>query len=400
MTNILILYSFLFAVPMSMAQASDCASHVQSANDLYKCALDQDPRIRSLLAREKARTGRDKEARQIPNPVGEFEGSSGEVGVSIVQPIEIGGKRSARIKLSGVENEISLLEEKLEFGEIALTIIQNITRLSQTNTKLKLLEDTRKSLINLSTKLKAKAVRSPQDRTALNIFQMQSTLIEARLINLRREQAQATRLIEASFDGKFGDLSKVTAPEVKKWPSLEGLQPSSGLNVRLRELAIKRFEAKAKVQKSAAWPDVAIGPLYFKDESSANGAIGLKLGFGLPLWNRNQGAVLQSEAELEETRLSSGYALAQARFSIEVFIDSYKNLVTFLSQTSSSPSLQKSVKETLQLFSRGMVEPSNVIETYRTAYETMEAVQEAEYSAITYYWMIQTALGEIPKEIP
>lgn len=400
MKAVTIWISILLVGWIAPTYGAECTSKPQSANDLYKCALSRDPRIRSLSVREKEREGRGREARQIPNPVGEVEGTSEELSASIVQPIEIGGKRSARIEASEAENEISKVEEKVDFGAAALDIVQSILKLSQTNTKLKLLDDTKKSLANLSSRLRAKAVRTPEERTAVSLFQMQSTLIETRLIHLRREQAEAKSEVEASTGQKFEDLGAVTAYEVRKWPSLDGVRSVPALNLKLKELALKRLEADAKAQRGAAWPELALGPYYSKNEQAGEENFGVKIEFGLPVWNRNRGAIQRADAEYERARVVSEYTLTRERVSLDIVLDSYKKLVSFLSQSSSSRSLHRSVTETLQLFSRGMIQPSNVIETYRTAYETMEAVQDAEYTAISYYWLIQTARGEVPKEIP
>lgn len=380
--------------------ADNCASHLRTVNEIYKCALQSDSRIKSLVTRAKIRSGREAEAEQIPNPKAEVEGTSEELSASIVQPIELGGKRSARAALSQAENDSSLIEEKVEFGEIALDIAQNILRLTQLNTKLNLLNATKKSISNLGARLRAKAVRSPEESTALGLFKMQGTLIETRVLNLMREQSEARLELEASLGAKLIEPEKLELKESRKWPAINLSDSKPALSLRLREFAVKRLEAEARLQRSAAWPELALGPYFSRDQSTNESSVGAKIEFGLPLWNRNRGAIQRADAQTEGAKIGSERALARDKLSLEATVEAYKKLVTFLEQNSSPQALQKSVAESLQLFGRGLIQPSNVIETYRTAFETMEAVQQAEFAAISYYWIVQTARDEVPKEIP
>ncbi|HMN67489.1 MAG TPA: hypothetical protein PKC28_03025 [Bdellovibrionales bacterium] len=353
-----------------------------------------------MAAKEKERAGRISEAKQLPNPVGEFEGTDREISGSIVQPIEIGGKRSARENLGEIENQASLIEDQLELGEVALEIAQALNRFHQLATKMELLEATKRSLANLTSRLRAKAVRTPEERVAVGLFGMQSTLIETRLISVQREQAETRAVLESSIGRKLTSTDQLRFPEKRTWPNLSELKNSESIRLRLKEIAVRRLEGALKVQQSLAWPDLAIGPYFNQDRVAGESSFGAKIEFGLPLWNRNRGAKLRAEGEFERLKVASEQTLMQERLAFEALSESYNTLVRFLNQSASSKSLQQSLKETLDLFSRGMIQPSNVIETYRTAFETLEAVQDAEASAVLQYWTIQIAKGSVPKEIP
>ena len=87
---------------------------IKSANDFYVCALLKDKRIVSLKFSREEREGRSTEAAQIPNPEVESEfnfDSNKNQYISILQPIEIGGKRSARIEIANAKNNESLIKD-------------------------------------------------------------------------------------------------------------------------------------------------------------------------------------------------------------------------------------------------------------------------------------------------
>lgn len=394
---IIICFSFLSS---SDVFASACDKEFRNANQFYKCALETDPRIRALGAKEKERAGRAAEAKQFPNPAAEIEGTNDEISASIVQPLEIGGKRSAKINISEIENESSLVEGQLERGEIALELAQTLNRYHQLSTRLDLLEDTKRSLVNLTGRLRAKSVRSPEERVAVGLFSMQNTLIETRILSVKREQSEMKARLEASIGRKLSPKDQLGLPDKRVWPPIDSLKGSQSLNQRLKELSVRRLEGELKLQRSLAWPDLAIGPYFSQDRTREESRVGAKLEFGLPLWNRNYGSKQRAEAEFERAKITSEHTLARETLSLEALVESYRSLMSFLSQSASSKDLHRSVRETLNLFSRGMIQPSNVIETYRTAFETMEAVQDAEESAIEQYWMLQISRGSIPKEIP
>ncbi|MBX3022769.1 MAG: TolC family protein [Bdellovibrionales bacterium] len=397
--KVLLILPFFLSVSSHLF-AADCDKEMQSANQFYKCALEKDPRIRALAAREKERAGRTAEAKQFPNPVGEFEATKDEISGSIVQPLEIGGKRSARIDVSEIENETSTVEGQLERGEISLELAQSLNRYHQQSTRLDLLEDTKRSLVSLTGRLRAKAVRTPEERVAVGLFSMQNTLIETRILAVKREITETKARLEASIGRKLTSKDQLGLSERRSWPSADYVKPSESLNQRLKALNVRRLEGELKVQRSLAWPDLAIGPYFKQDRTRDESSVGAKLEFGLPLWNRNSGAKQRAEGEFERAKITSGHTFAHEKLSLEALAESYRSLVGFLAQSASSKELHKSVKETLSLFARGMVQPSNVIETYRSAFETMEAVQDAEAAALEQYWMLQIAGGSIPKEIP
>lgn len=382
-----------------MSLAGTCTTEFQNAKQLYKCALEADPRIRALSFREMERSGTISEASQFPNPVGELEGTKQEVSGSIVQPFEIGGKRSARHGLGEIRNETSRIEDQIEVGEIALEIAQNLNRLHQLNEKLELLEDTKRSLLSLTSRLRAKAVRTPEERTAVGLFAMQNTVIEARLISARHEQAKSKVRMEAAIGRKLTQKDRLDLPERRLWPNVDEINKTAALSIRLNQLNVQRLEGELKVQRSLAWPDLALGPYFKQDRLRGESSVGAKVVVGLPIWNRNNGAKQRAEAEFNRAKIASEHVISRESFDLETMLESYRSLVRFLEQSASSRSLQRSVKETLDLFSRGMVQPSNVIETYRTAFEAMEAIQDAESSALEQYWTLQIALGKIPREM-
>lgn len=125
---------------------------------------------------------------------------------------------------------------------------------------------------------------------------------------------------------------------------------------------------------------------------------GAKVEFTIPLLNTNGGARQRSRAELSRSEA----IVSQTRFKeasrVKVYLEQYNDVVKFLKNSPSQKSLKNSIANSLRLFSRGMIQPAAIVESYRSTLETLEAVQEKELIAYQLYWMLRSFSGEVPKE--
>ena len=390
----------LFSILPLVSRAENCPETIKSSAELYRCALEKDPRVSALINRKSEREGRDNEAKQIPNPRAESEfsfDSESRQNVSLLQPIEIGGKRSARIKIAESENKVSMIEDGLTLVEVASDLAVALVRHRQLSTRSVLLEETKTSLQNLTSRLRAKAVRTPEERTALTIFSMQSTLLDTQLLSIKQELKEVRNELEIAIGRKLSDSEQLMSSEKKDWPPLDPSRISESFESQLAAASVTKAEAEMQLQQSLGWPELAIGPAMERQRGSET-SWGAKIEFSLPLFNVNGGAKKRSRAEFQRADILAKRTKLKEAASSKNLFEQYGEVTKFLKSSPSQSAIKKSVTESLQLFSRGMIQPAAIVESYRSTLETLEAVQEKEITAYRLYWKLSSYSGEIPKE--
>ena len=389
-----------FFVFINYASASDCDTSFTSGAEFYRCALKRDPKISSLGIRYAEREGRENEARQLPNPKAETEFTFNEENhqtASVLQPIEIGGKRSARIKIAEAENRVSMIEDQIALSEVAADLAVSLVRFRQLSTRAALLEETKSSLDRLTVRLRSKAVRTPEERTALSIFSMQSTVLDTQLLSIKQELKEVRIELEAAIGRKLSDSDKLTSSEKKDWPTIDSGKLGETFDSKLAASSIERAQGELRLQQSLAWPELAIGPAMEKQKGSET-AWGAKLEIVLPIFNANGGAKQRSSAELQRAEVLAARTKFKEAASLKTLVEQYEDVAKFLKNSPSQSSIRKSVAESLQLFSRAMIQPAAIVESYRSTLETLEAVQEKELTAYRLYWRLRSFSGDVPTE--
>lgn len=337
----------------------------------------------------------------MPNPFLEAEStfnSNQKQNASLLQPVELGGKRTARINAGKSENAISELEDQFVLTEVAAGIARALARDRQFKIRLDLMEETKLSLHSLMKKLRSKAVRTPEERNAISIFSLQGTLIETQILTARQELKEVQIQLESTIGRKLTNQDLLVSAEVKNWPAPPKVSDSHTFEAKFATLKAQKAASEWHIQKSYSWPSLALGPTFERDGSKGETGWGAKIELSLPIFNINGGAQERTKAEFQRSELLSKQIGFKETENLLASIEQYNELASFLKESPSQASIRKSVAESLQLFGRGMIQPVAVVESYRTAVETLEAVQEKELAAFTLYWRLHSFSGEIPKE--
>ena len=390
----------LLCLTTSNVFAKNCDIQFKKAVDLYRCALSADKKVTTLKMREDERKGRKKLAAQFPNPEVESEfsfNSENSQNISILQPIETGGKRSSRIKIANAENRISVIEDDSTLAEVASNVAMALVQFRQVETRLQLLLEMKKSLRHLTKSLKAKAVITPEEKTALSIFLMQKTVLDTQILALNQKLGLIKTNLESSIGREIRTFEKLESKEKKHWPTLNIISKKGSFKSRKALASVEQLQGELDLQKSLSWPELAIGPTMERQDSNET-SWGAKIEFTLPLFNFNSGGRQQAQAKLLRAKAIASQIKFYESSKVEIYIKQYNDVTQFLKKSPSQESLRSSVAESLSYLSRGMVQPSAIIESYRSTLETLEAIQKKELIAYKLYWMLKSFSGEIPKE--
>ena len=189
----------------------------------------------------------------------------------------------------------------------------------------------------------------------------------------------------------------MTSSETKDWPTLDAGKLSETFDSKLVTASLERAQGEVRFQQSLAWPELAIGPAMERQKGSETGW-GAKVEFVLPIFNTNGGARQRSRAELERAEALAARTKFREAAGLKALVEQYEDVTKFLKNSPAQSSIRKSVTESLQLFSRAMIQPAAIVESYRSTLETLEAVQEKELTAYRLYWKLRSFSGDVPRE--
>lgn len=278
--------------------------------------MQQNPELRAGVWGERASEGNLLQAGLLPNPELEIEaeefGGTGEleefeaveVSFGISQLIELGGKRSRRESVAGLERDVAGWE--LEMLRLELwrdTATEFVAVLAQQR-RLELaqltLELSREVLENVSERVAAGKV-PPLERTRaevdlatqiLSVEQEQSTLNRVRL-GLASRWGSNVALFD-SLDSRGFDSLDVAVPGLN---ALAALLPENP-ELKRWETQIELQRASIDLEEALGVPDLTVGAglSYFAESDDVGLHAGLSI--PLPLFDRNQGAIMAARAEL------------------------------------------------------------------------------------------------------
>lgn len=319
----------LMIVPPSLA-SHPVAWSVPTYEDLI-ARLDRLPTTREAVALSEAAAARAQQARALPNPsiaydqenvygTGPYSGTgNAETSLTIKQPLELFGQRSARIQAARSEaNTADLRREQAHWqvaGRLALAYAQ---------------AEAGALRLDLAAQALSLTQRDARDVAALVEQGREPTL---RSIQAQAEVAAAAAALDeakALRDGAFARLSAIAMLEqplqelggslLDREPGATHLDTAQPLAVRIaaaeRDTAVQRVA----VERRRALPDVSasLGMRRFRETRDEAFTVGVEL--AVPLFDRNRGGVRAAHAEQRaaEARLDAQKLDARAeRLSAE-----------------------------------------------------------------------------------
>lgn len=312
----LLLPAFLAACPLS----GFSAGQTLTLDEALARTLRQSPDLAAYRWELRAADARTLQARLRPNPelnlmIENFTGSgpyrSGEEAerkLEISQPVELGGKRQARIAEARAGRGVAFLEYESARLDALKTTTQafidvlaarELAAIAEEN--LLLAEKAKQTADRHAETGKVSAVEATRAGIACSTARIELAQGRRALASARGTLAArwgAMRPDFAAVSGKL-ELSSGDGP----LPPLETLYSRVARNPRLAKWATERARRAALVAqaKAQATPDLTFtfGPRLLGGREDVAAMVGISL--PLPLWNRNQGNIKEAQANLGKT---------------------------------------------------------------------------------------------------
>jgi len=287
--------------------------------------------------------GQQITARLFPNPTaslgtlsaytqGRNLGNSGQLFAQVQQLFELAGKRGYRIESAGYGTQSVEAAFEDAVRQLTFAVKDSYNRVQLAQRRLALAEENRdrfSRILDVNTIRFKKGYIAEVDliRIRLQFIDFQSQVIqslqegETARADLRQllRVSPATQLeLTSEFDYKRidPDISRLRTAALDARP-----------DVRSKRFTMSQREADLKLAKAYRIPDVTVGGGYAVQGSKGpdnSGQVALNLGVPLPLFNRNQGGIMQAEVAVQSAEADLNKTLNQVENEVDV---AYKNLL-------------------------------------------------------------------------
>ena len=287
--------------------------------------------------------GEQLTARLFPNPMaslgvasspvqGRTLGNSGQISPQIQQLFELAGKRGYRIESAefGLQSAEAGFEDAVRQLRFAVKDAYYRTQLARR--RLVLAEENRdrfSRILEVNTIRFKKGYIAEVDliRIRLQLIDFQTQVIQAiqESESARSDLRQLLRLspvvpLELTTELEYQRVD----PDIVK---LRTLASDHRPDVRAKRSTLSQREAELRLAKAYRIPDVTVGAGYAVQGSHGpdnSNQMVFSLGVPLPLFNRNQGKIMQAEASMQAAGADLNKTLNQVENQVEV---AYRNLL-------------------------------------------------------------------------
>ena len=288
-------------MPVLSAPSSSAAPRLTLAQAVAT-ALDASPALRSTRLESEAADAAIQQAGVLPNPVIAFEQEgtrrdSRTTTVQLTMPVELGGKRSARVRLAERTRDVVASDLADRRAEIRASVTQAFFDALLAQERLTVAQE---SLDIAQAGLQATARRviagkvSPTEET-------RSRVAEA-TVRIEREQARAelavaNRVLASAMNAPISfvgnlDSSATTLPTAPDQNAIDQrLRNSPALQRAQRE--VERLGAAYDLERTKRVQDLTVSIGTQRQEQGRSQAV-LGLSIPLPLFDRNQGGQLEA----------------------------------------------------------------------------------------------------------
>ncbi len=332
--------------------------------------------------------GGRRQAGLIPNPTLSWESeglkkreTTGTLLLS--QPIELGGKRRARIQVA--ERAQNAADVGLEFkrNELAATVIAAFYEA--------LRAQARQDLAQQSNELAERGMQVAQGRVdagksaplEATRAQIQREAIRLELNEARRLRSNAMRQLAVALGGEQPPADRLQGDPARFPPRPEAetllAQLGESAELHLAALQIEQGEAALALEKSHRISDlnVNVGTQYQGAEGHQVGVLGVSM--PLPLFNRNQGNVYAATQRTDQARDLRNATELRLRAETQQALEQWANAQISVEayQRQILPAAQRTVDTALRGFQMGKFGFLDVLDAQRTLIATRNQYLQA-----------------------
>ncbi|MDO8446139.1 MAG: TolC family protein [Deltaproteobacteria bacterium] len=354
--------------------------------DAVALSLVNNPELAAFSLEKRAADARIIQSRLIPNPelsaVVENIGGAKEVTggvqttIQLSQLIELGGKRSARTRAAQISQDLAEKDYDKKRIEVLSEVSRAFIRTLSAQRHLVLAEEmaglARQVVKTVSDRVlagKVSPVEETKAKVALSSVMVEQERARLELESTRKRLSSTWGSTSPRFETAVGDIEDRIAP----LPPFEQLTAhlSNNPDVVRSEAEISQRKAVIDLERSKVVQDISVNAGYrrFTDYDENSVIVGVTI--PLPIFNRNQGGVLESrlllskaEEERRAAEVKAATLLAEAFNSLSI---AYVEVTTL--KENSLPGAQSAYDATMEGYRMGKFGYLDVLDAQRTLFD-------------------------------
>ncbi len=349
--------------------------------------------------------GDRQQAGLIPNPQVSWEAEdtrrrSRTTTLMLSQPLELGGKRGARIEVAERAQDAASIELERRRNELRADVIQAFyssttaqQRLSLTEQSLLLAERGLRVAQGRINAGKAAPVEAMRAQVQLSQVRLQLRRAERDQATAYQQLAQVTGAPQATFTRAEEPTSAL--PAIASSQILLDRLPDTA-ELRLARLQINQKEASLGLEKALRIPDltVSIGSQYSETDRERVNLLGVSM--PIPLFNRNQGNVLAAARRTDQARDLRNASELRLRSEVQSGLDQWATANTEVNAFNQVilPAAQSAVDSATRGFEMGKFNFLDVLDAQRTLFEARSQYLQAVADATDAWVRIERIYGD------
>lgn len=368
---------------------------VLSLPQALAAALRHNPTLAAFSWEVRARDAAALQAGLLPNPILETEledfggersrrrFASAQTTIRVAQLIELGGKRGKRRRLALLERDLAGWDYEARrmdvFTEVTKAFVATVAVQERLSLADELLRVARESVDTVGATVRAGAVSPVEERrarVAVARAGIDRVQLERELAASRAVLASTLGASSVTFARLSGDLASISEPPPVN--SLLGLVDQNPDVARWIAESEQR-EAALALERAERVPDVAVGPGIRRYNDDDTTGFVFELSIPLPVFNRNQGGVLEARYRLAQARSAGRAAEVAAHASLvaahERLLGAFQRVRTLRDDV--IPQAQQVYGGALDAYQRGLFRYLEVLDAQRTLFEVRGQYVEA-----------------------
>lgn len=386
--------------------ASAQAGQGMSLPEALSAAFANNPELAAAAREIGIAEGERMQAGLIPNPelaweIEDTRRDSSTTTVTLSQPLELGGKRGARIAVAGAGQAIARLDLERQRNGLRADVVQAYHAALRAQTAVELAQQ--------SQALTERGLRVVQGRVSAG----QSSPVEATRAQVQLAQANAEqRRAETQRTVAYQALARLTGSPLATFDQLSashlspGQAPSADTLLgqieqtaewRLAAAQVERGEASLGSEKALRIPNltVSVGSQYSREDRERVNMVGLSM--PLPLFDRNQGNVLAAARRADQARDLRNAVELRLRSETRSAVDQWRTAMQEVQAYDRTilPAAQQAVDTATRGFEMGKFAFLDVLDAQRTLIDARGLYLEALASATDARAQVERIYGDL-----
>ena len=383
----------------SKAQEPEHNCSIQKTQDILTCALKNYPDVINTGLSVDRDAALINIAMQRPNPELESKWVTGGMETSLFHTLELGGKRTARIRQARAQ--VSLTQSKLLAAkeQVTLNTVLAFYRLRQIRAELNVLQEASSTFSRILSRFRSRPLLSPEQEVSLSLFHMAKDEAKLQQASLVAEETNLASYLTVATGLPYSQLKRWLPPPKAAWPKLNSSEEASWLNAEVKsaQAELDLAQTNIKLAKSKAWPDFKVGPTVEMENFTGNDqtSVGGSFSLPLPILSQNRGEI--AYAKRDQLRANTNLEAVLRKNALERLkqVQRYQHALQGLRLVSSLGSLSAKHHEIEQFFEKGLVPSSLVTESHRQFFEIIQQRHEQELTALDALWRVYIIDGHI-----